>query len=243
MACTKAAVPEPRSDAGTTASAVVVAPVADAAPAVAVADAAPPLPDQAAAWTDDVVVRELAKDCAWSPKLPKEEEAIKDWQSDAKVSPLACDMHFAQSCAPDPCYGQLVGKCGPGCAKACDGCGATCATKCTACKKDCTDDACKLACARTCGECHEECVQEADRCRTGKCTAESTACHKREYETFTRMGCDKVCDAMSTCYMDCMSASLEASTGPCLEKCSPKMGKCAKDYGYGCAVGWRPQAH
>jgi len=242
VACTRAVVPEPRVDAGVDASVVALSGPADAA-----ADAAPRPPEKAAAWTDDVIVRELVKDCAWAPKLPKEEEAIKDWLSDAKVSPLACDMHFAQSCAPDPCYGHVVIECGPGCAKACNGCGEGCAKKCTACKKDCTDEACKLACARTCGECHDECVKESDRCRTGKCVAESEACYKREYEKFTKLGCEKLCDAMSTCYWDCMNEpkggpGLSNTTSQCIAKCGPKMGKCAKDYDYGCAVGWRPHA-
>lgn len=243
IGCSKAAVPEPRPDARPP-EPVAVAPAItiDAAPVptVAAVDAAPPSPDLAEAWTDEVVVRELAKDCAWRPKLPKEVDAIKDWQSDAKVSPLACDMHFAQSCAPDPCYGALVITCGPGCAKACDGCGAACAKTCTSCKKACTDEACKLACARSCGECHDGCVKEADRCRTGKCAAESRACYKAEYEKFTRMGCEGPCDAMSTCVGDCMSAPA-MDTFKCVDKCGPKMGKCAKDYGYGCAVGWRPR--
>lgn len=53
------------------------------------------------------------------------------------------------------------------------------------------------------------------------------------------MGCEKPCDAMATCYMECMSSPTATAT-PCMATCGAKMGKCAKDYDYGCAVGWRP---
>jgi hypothetical protein len=242
-ACTKATSTAARTEPASSASASVpTLPVASsAAPrtptsASAVASAKPAItdPEDAKAWTDDIVVKRLAKDCKWKPTRD-----LNDTEYEQYVSPLACTISAVQSCAPDPCWNTLTMECQPACKKTCTTCGDGCATKCEACKRPCKDDECRLACAGECAKCNEACVKEADRCRTGKCATAMRACHTKLADEFDRAGCESECGKVQECATDCAQKP-DGNLFACGEQCAKKhMKRCPLKFDTNCTMGYR----
>jgi hypothetical protein len=188
--------------------------------------AAPRSLDQAAAWTDGVVIDALAKDCH---ALDARAAAPDPGGIDANQDPLACGLAFDQSCSYDPC-GDQHKECARACGGTCSKCTVSCATACDACKRPCADDACRRACAASTGACTQRCIQTRDGCATGGCAKEVPACLKREAAAWRANGCAAKCpptmqrwEACRTGEEDCRS---KCNDQACVERCGTLVDVC-----------------
>jgi hypothetical protein len=193
-------------------------------PTLALADQPPPPPK----WTDDKVVNELTKSCAFDPDT-MDAKHRKAWTGDIEFgdsSPLTCAAAEDQSCVYDPCFDATEEKCKPRCTKDCRSCGKTCAASCETCKMDCKDFGCRRACAEKCATCHEACVRDRDHCATATCTAEYEACHAKMKSDWRANNCTKaVCGPYAACFDKCQKD--HGGLEPCMKRCKPKNpGKC-----------------
>ncbi len=235
LACTRndprpLAVPEPNASAAAPAATSVVAAGASSPPAAAAPRTPPPSdsPDDAKAWTDAPVTRALAKDCKYAPPEGKPDEP----------NVLSCALGFEQSCAYDPCFETDQSTCKPKCKKGCDGCAAACVSGCEGCKKKCGDDACRAACGDSCGECRQACLVAKDRCTTGTCAGEYTACRKKLGEAWRKSSCAKACPVYTECSDACRQGTDEEK---CREGCKKKMGSgCSPSFLTMCIMGSAP---
>jgi hypothetical protein len=214
-ACSRSAEPTtrvaepPRAPPPTTAS-VESTSSAPAPPPPASASSSTPPPPSAPdpSWTDESVLAELTRDCAYQP--PDHDAA--------NPSELSCKSGlFGQSCVADPCFDEDQKDCKPGCEKACNGCARECTKTCQACKRPCKDVDCERACAVTCGRCRQACLSAKDRCSTGTCGQAYSACSKRIQAQWKHSGCEKACPAYNACFEECNRSS--SDTAPCYERC------------------------
>jgi hypothetical protein len=204
-----------------------------------------------AAWTDDLVVQALAKDCHWDPKgCVKAVETIApqcidglDFATDdspgsdarplppavcKSLVPLACAQVPGQVCAQDECS-QHDYDCVPKCDQTCGECAGKCVTSCESCKAPCKDDACRLACAKSCGECRQSCLKALDHCATAQCQEEGETCFRTRDDEWNKSTCPKVCPKVEKCVDACPEKEDgppdEKYHGDCAKKCLSRLAK------------------
>jgi hypothetical protein len=204
--------PQPRPI--TTIAEASAKPAPEPAPSASVAPE-PEIPEEYAAWTDPYPLAQLAKDCAWKPPEPTEEE-----KAIGASHPMGCERIPEQICQADACLGTAY-ECFPECNKTCGGCGEACVSSCESCKSTCKDDACRKACAQKCGECHQQCVVGLDHCTTGHCSEVMADCGKKELAEWRKASCDKVCEKVSECANNCYGDE-GGVHGKCGDACKKK---------------------
>lgn len=173
------------------------------ADAVSAAVAAPAAsPDRAAAYADEVVVRELAGDPRWAFPADNGDDS---YGCSGSIRP--------QSCEPNPCHSGVGQRCRNTCERDCQGVDRGCRAAAVTCRAPCADEACRVACARVEARCLDDAIAAKDRCLTGVCEPRQAHCEEAQARRFHEGPCRATCqrcasrcegrDGVGDCYVAC----------------------------------------
>ena len=170
--------------------------------------------ENAAAYRDEPVLRELVRSPAWSFAQRDPDEMP------ANIYGCAGDVD-QQSCEPDPCFTRDL-PCRTACMHTCDAGETRCRSAAVTCASTCTTDVCRLACARSEAACLDDAVAAKDRCLSAGCMARTNACNAALVRRYRADHCLGWC---RRCHVACRNADSDA----CTMNCMGRRGHCSED--------------